>query len=127
MHWSEKYVGEPYIPGVGDCAALAARVARDVLRKECRLPDVHATGLRNQAMQIESSKDDLADRIDYPIDGQPALFVGRGRTCHIGVMCWISGEWWVLHADQSCGFVIRQKLREVIRVHYKVEGFYAWK
>ena len=94
---------------------------------DCQLPAIHATGLRSQAKQIIDCKDDLAKRIAFPKDAQPALFIGRGRTCHIGVMCWLSGEWWVLHADQGCGFVVRQKLPEMTRIHYQVEGFYAWK
>lgn len=127
MHWSEKYVGDPYVPGIADCAALAAKVAREVLRIACRLPDVHARGLRSQASQIQACKDEVATRSAVAKDGHPALFIGRGRTCHIGVMCWIADEWWVLHADQTAGFVVRQRLRDLTRVHYQLEGFYAWK
>ncbi|MYZ41430.1 hypothetical protein [Schauerella aestuarii] len=126
MHWSDKYVGEPYVPGVGDCASLAAKVGREVLGIACGLPEVHATGLRNQATQIYEHKDVLAGRVDKPIDGQPALFVGRGRVCHIGVCCLIAGETWILHADQTVGFVVRQRLREMTRIHYQLEGFYRW-
>jgi len=127
MHWSEKYVGEPYVSGVADCAALAARVAREVLGIACRLPDVHEKGLRGQAAQIQAHKDTIAERSAVAMDGHPVLFIGRGRTCHIGVMCWIASEWWVLHADQSAGFVIRQRLRDMTRVLYQLEGFYTWK
>ncbi|SOE48112.1 hypothetical protein ODI_R1242 [Orrella dioscoreae] len=42
-------------------------------------------------------------------------------------MCWLAGEWWVLHADQSAGSVLRQRLRDVTRLHFQLEGFYAWK
>lgn len=127
IHWSDKYVGEPYVPEVGDCAALAAKVNYEQFKKLPDLPNSHAVTLRDQSKQIVELKDDLAVKIDEPFDGCPVLLIGRGRLCHIGVMCWIAHDWWVLHADQSAGFVVRQRLRELTRLHYKVEGFYKWK
>ena len=125
-HWSDQYVGQPYIPETGDCAALAERVAREVFGKVVGLPTSHASTYREQAKQIMELRDDYAERIDEPVDGCPVLFVGRGRLCHIGVMCWIANEWYVLHADQSAGFVIRQRLRDMTQFHWKLENFYDW-
>ena len=127
IHWSDKYIGEPYVAEAGDCAALAAKVNSEQFKKLVDLPNSHAATLREQSKQIVELKDDLAVKIDEPFDGCPVLLIGRGRLCHIGVMCWIANEWWVLHADQSAGFVVRQRLRELTRLHYKVEGFYQWK
>lgn len=126
MHWSDKYVGIPYIPETGDCAVLAVRVAKEVFGKDISLPVSHAATIRAQAKQINDLKDDYAERIDAPVDGQPVLLVGRGHSCHIGIMCWIAGEWWVLHANQSFQFVTRERLRDITRIHYRVEGFYKW-
>lgn len=125
-HWSDQYVGQPYIKEVADCAALAARVSEEVFGKTIGLPTSHATTLRAQTKQILDLQADFAKKIPAPRDGQPVLFYGRGRLCHIGIMCWLSGEWWVLHADQTCGFVVRQRLREITRLHYQTEGFYQW-
>lgn len=127
MHWSDKYVGLPYIPDTGDCAALAVRVAREVFGLSPQIPHSHAVGLRAQAAQIMACRDDVAARVEEAREGCPALFVGRGRVCHVGVMCWLAGEWWVLHADQTAGSVLRQRLRDVTRIHFQLEGFYAWK
>jgi len=126
-HWSDRFVGEPYIAGSGDCAALAERVAREVFGKVVGLPASHAATYREQAKQIMELQDDYAVRLDGPVDGCPALFMGRGRLCHIGVMCRIANEWYVLHADQTAGFVLRQRLRDVTRLHFELEGYYAWK
>jgi len=117
----------PYIEETGDCAVLAERVAREVLGKAIGLPTSHATGYQEQAKQIAELKGDYADKIDAPIDGQPVLLIGRGHDCHIGVMCWIANEWWVLHANQSFGAVTRERLRALTRIHFKLEGFYQWK
>ena len=126
-HWSDQYVGQPYIRETGDCAALAERVAREVFGKVVGLPTSHASTYREQAKQIMELRDDYAERIDEPVDGCPVLFIGRGRLCHIGVACLLAHEVWILHADQSSGFVIRQRLRDVTRVHFRLEGFYKWK
>ncbi|NYT38859.1 hypothetical protein ERD78_18915 [Allopusillimonas soli] len=126
MHWSDSYVNIAYVPEMADCAVLAARVANDVLGKEITLPVSHAATIRAQARQVDELKDDYAVRVAAPIDGQPVLLIGRGQSCHIGVMCWIAHEWWVLHANQSFGFVTRERLRDLTRLHFKVEGFYQW-
>lgn len=126
-HWSDRYIGKPYIAGVADCASLAIEVVRDRQGRGIEVPVEHSAHYLGQSKQILRHKDDLADKIDAPEDGSPALFYGRGRLCHIGVMCWIANEWWVLHADQVSGFVIRQRLRDMTRVLYKLEGYYRWK
>lgn len=126
MHWSEKYLGEAYIPGVADCAVLAVRVAREVLGRDISIPVPHAATIRAQAAQIDAMKDDYAKRIESPKDGHPVLLVGRGRNCHIGIMCWLANEWWILHANQTFQSITRERQRDVTRVHYRVEGFYEW-
>ncbi len=127
MHWSEKYMNRPYVPETGDCAAFAELVAREVLGIVPGLPGNHEDTLRSQAAQIASAKADFVDRINAPEEGHPVLLTSRGDLFHIGVMCWVSGEWWVLHADKSFGAVIRQRLRVMTLVDYKIEGFYRWK
>ena len=126
VHWSDVYVGKPYIPESVDCAALAQKVARDILKIDPQLPSDHAVNYRAQSRQILAHKDEYAVKIDSPEDAQPVLLIARGRLCHIGVMCRIAGEWWILHADQSAGYVIRQREREITRLHYKIEGYYRW-
>lgn len=127
MHWSDRYLNRPYVPQVGDCAALAALVAREVLGIVPDLPDSHEDTLRAQAAQIARVKADFADRVGQPVEGHPVLLTSRGDLFHIGVMCQLAGEWWVLHADKSFGAVIRQRLRAMTMIDYKIEGFYRWK
>lgn len=126
MHWSDRYVGLPYTAESGDCAALAAKVAKEVLGKDCALPTSHSATLREQAKQIHDHRDSLAVRAVNPTDGQPALFIGRGRTCHIGVVCLIASEVWILHADQGAGFVVRERLSNMTKLRFQLEGFYKW-
>lgn len=127
MHWSDKYIGEPYLPSVGDCAALATKISKNEFGKDILLPLNHAETNREQTKQILDLKTEFAEKIDQPFDGCPVLLVTRGNLCHIGVMCWIGNDWWVLHADRSAGFVVRQRLRELTKLFYQLEGFYRWK
>lgn len=70
---------------------------------------------------------EFAEQIDEPVEGHPVLLRSRGDLFHIGVMCRLANEWWVLHADKGFGAVIRQPLRRMLMVDYKLEGFYQWK
>ena len=126
-HWSDKYLGEPYVKQTGDCAAFVQRVTRAEFGFDPPIPLSHADTLREQAKQIHSTKEDLAVKIDQPFEGCPVILESRGRTSHVGMMCFMVGEWWVLHADQTIGFVVRERLRDITKLRYKVEGFYKWK
>ncbi|RSE91447.1 hypothetical protein [Achromobacter aegrifaciens] len=127
MHWSDRYLNLPYIPETGDCAAIAALIAREILGINADIPGSHEVTLRAQAAQIARVKSDYAERVDEPVEGHPVLLLSRGDLFHIGVMCRLAGEWWVLHADKTFGAVIRQRLRFMTMIDYKIEGFYRWK
>ena len=126
MHWSEKFIGRPYIPGVADCMVLAEQVANEVLGLHIGIPTAHETSLRGQAEQLSRLKADFAVRVDAPIDAQPVLFVARGRFFHCGVVALIGGETWVLHNDSAAGMVVCQRLRDMTRWAYVFSGFYRW-
>lgn len=125
MTWVDRYIGIPYVAKTGDCAAFAQRVAREVLHMDVVLPG-HATGLRAQALQIDALKDRYAERVDAPIDAHPVLFLARKKFYHMGAVALIAGETWVVHADQSVGMVVCQRLRDMIAWQYELEGMYRW-
>src|SRR5690625_7944739 len=62
-HWSDAYIGRPYIPGVADCMHLAEEIAVDVLKINPKLPQTHEASLRKQAEQIDSLKADYAIKV----------------------------------------------------------------
>ncbi len=125
-HWSERYVGQPYVPGENDCAELAARVQREVFGREIRLPSERACGLRGLSAQIGAARDDYGAPTDAPEDGDAVLMTGRGRLSHVGVYCLIEDVPWVLHAMKRAGQVVRHRLRELPAQGLTVEGFYKW-
>jgi len=126
-HWSDRYVGQPYVPGENDCAELAARVQREVFGREIALPSERAFGLRGLTAQIDAARDDYGTRTDSPADGDAVLMRCRGKLSHIGVYCDLDGVGWVLHAVRNAGQVVRHRLRELPLQGLAVEGFYRWK
>lgn len=127
MHWSDAYIGREYIPGTMDCAVLAETVSREVFGRDVMLPGERAHGLRGLTAQIEALKDDLAEPVTAPEDGDAVLMIGRGSLDHIGVYCLIDGVPYVLHAMRNAGQVVRHRLRELGGLGLRVEGYYRFK
>ena len=126
-HWSEKYVGKPYVVGEYDCAELAMEVARDEFGLNVELLTERAIGLRAQTEQISACQADFAERTDDPQDGDPVLMKSRGRFSHIGVLAVIDGERWILHAMQNAGMVCLHRERNLKNINLEIEGYYTWK
>jgi hypothetical protein len=132
-HWSERYIGRRYIAGEFDCADLAELVQKEVFGREVHLPKdrdyAGKTGvakLRAMADQIAREKDRYAAPTDSPSDGDAVLMTGRGRDQHIGVLCVIGADKYVLHGTSSYGHAVLSLLRNIDRHGLAVEGFYKW-
>lgn len=133
-HWSDAYVGLPYVEGGFDCGDLARKVRAEVFDQAISLPSerlyVGLSGVakvRAMHRQIELCRDDCATPTAMPRDGDGVLIQANGYIDHIGIYCLINGEPWVLHAALDARQVIRTRLRELPLYGYRVEGFYQWK
>lgn len=135
MHWSDRYVGLPYVPGEFECGDFAVRVQHEIFQREIRLPTGRLPGAMGRARQLAEHRDEFSRRIDEAAaeEGDAVLINTRGLDQHIGVLCFIGGEWWVMHnlsvgknQMNYCGQVVRHRLREMVRRGYKIEGFYRW-
>lgn len=129
MHWSEAYIGNPYIPGEADCGRLVCRVRREVFRLP--VPDEaefeRAASRLGRVGQMADAVAVFGQPVAVPSDGDAVLMICRGRPSHIGVYCVVDGEPSVLHAMENAGCVVRHALRNLGLVQLAVEGFYAWK
>lgn len=132
-HWSERYVGMPYVVDQFECADLCVLVNREVFRREIRLPAIRwHRGKRGheryQAMtdQVAAAKDDYAEPTSAPEEGDAVLLLSRGRMSHIGTYCVIQGEPWVLHAVSWAGQALLTRIRELHLQGLQVEGYYRW-
>lgn len=129
MHWSDNYIGEPYVTGDADCARLIAKVRKDVYK----LPvpnDVEverAASRLGRVGQMSDLVDQYGERTDNPSEGDVVLMLCRARPSHVGVYCVVDNEPCVLHAMENAGMVVRHRLRDLPKVFLTVEGFYKWK
>jgi hypothetical protein len=136
VHWTSKYVGLPYTEGSFDCADLARLVQKEVFFRKIDIPasrDYSAienastsAKFRAMAAQIDRVKGDVAKAVEDPIEGDAVLLRSRGYHQHIGTVCWIAGEKWILHASDRSGQVTLQRERDLMTKGYSVEGYYRW-
>lgn len=135
-HWSEKYVGLLYQPGVFDCGVLCEQVQQAEFGRSVTAPkdrdyynipegDVVAR-FKAMSSQVSRVKDQYAQRTESPSDGDAVLLVTRGYMQHLGIYCLIQGEAYVLHASESAKQVVLHKLSHLVMKGLKVEGFYKW-
>lgn len=121
-HWTDSYIGLPYIEGDQDCAEVLARVQREVFGRAVTVPRTRADGPFGKSAQIAQGAVDLADPVDSPFEGDAVLMKVRGLW-HVGV--WFeAGEPWVLHALRSSGQVVAHRVRDLPVLGIKVEGYY---
>lgn len=126
QHWSHQFVGQPYVPRENDCAALAAKVQREIFGRDIRLPTERALHGRGFAEQIDRLKADYACLVVAPQEGDAVLMICKGRPSHIGIYCVIAGEPWVLHAVRNAGQVVLTRLRELGANGLAIEAYYRW-
>lgn len=129
MHWSDTYIGEPYVAGDADCARLIARVRQEVYK----LPVPNDVEVNRAASRLGrmAQMSDLVEMYgqctDTPEEGDVVLMMCRARPSHVGVYCIVDNEPCVLHAMENAKMVVRHRLRDLHKVLLTVEGFYKWK
>lgn len=124
-HWSERYVGMPYKPGEFDCADLVVLVQREIFKREVSLPSEHAQHPAGRARQILDLRNDYARPTAQPKEGDAALLITRGRLQHIGVLCLVGAQRWVLHNAEGAGVVMHSV--PMLAAHgYSIEDYYTW-
>jgi hypothetical protein len=128
-HWSEPYIGEPYVPGEADCARLLCRVRQEVFHRPVPAAvDVErAVSRLGRAAQMVDGVEAFGVAVSDPKEGDAVLMLCCGRPSHIGVFCVVDGERCVLHAMENVGMVVLHRLRDLHKCMLAVEGFYQWK
>jgi cell wall-associated NlpC family hydrolase len=128
-HWSEPYVGLPYVRGAADCARLVCQVRTEVFGGT--VPDEveaeRALSAYGRFQQMAQGVENYGYPVSAPREGDVVLMRSRARPSHVGVYCVVDGEPAVLHALEKPGQVILTRLRDLPRVCLSVEGYYRWK
>ena len=132
-HWSDKYLGRPYLRGEFDCADLVVEVARAEFGRAVALPR-HAEGVRARDRQIEELTGVLGRRLDRAAgeaiqDGDIVLMKAAGRRLslghHIGVVAALPLAACVVHCLAGIG-VARHALDCLAERGLALTGFYRW-
>ena len=128
MHWTEKYIGRPYVRGIADCARLVCEVRRQEFRGE--VPEetevVRAQSALGRALQVSDGVAVYMEVTDTPEDGDVVLVYVRGRPSHVGVFSFLD-EPCILHATENAGMTVLHKIRDLPKYGMSVEGYYKWK
>ena len=126
-HWTQQYVGLPYVVGACDCASLTERVQQEQFGRELSLPSARAKNHRGWSKQINHHRDNFVQPTDTPAEGDLVLMAGRGYLNHIGTLVIIEAERHVLHAMYAAKQVCLHKLARLEDVGLKLEGIYTWR
>jgi hypothetical protein len=122
MSWHEKYLGISYEQK--NCAELVSFVLRNEL-------NLYSTANYIDGLDHANSKNSFDDyssivcEIGVPTD-KCAVVLSHGLDQgHIGIVCMINNQPYVLHSMRSRGSSL-QTISALIQVGYKVDGFYKW-
>ncbi len=127
MHWTDRYVGRPYVKDQLDCGGWVEKILREQFKREIELPRERAQGLRPRSKQIQLERDNYLERTGTPAEGDCVLMIGRGDLWHMGLMVWIQREPYVLHAMEGFGQVVLHRVRQLAALGLTVEGYYRWR
>lgn len=127
-----RFIGIPYCPRRMDCADLAMLVQRELFGREVLLAGKRPRPLSAAAQDaaIDAYKDQLAERVAQPQDGDAVLMrePGAERAGHIGTYFFINYAPHVLHtAAWMQGGSTLHRMQDLSAMGLTVEGFYRWK
>jgi len=119
-HWSDSYIGLTYSDF--NCAELAREIQATEFDRWLTMPV--DTCQRNHAGDLLG---DYGIRIDKPVDGGACVMThAEGSKWHLGIVCLIAGQTWILHSLARVGSV-RSRPRDLKRLGLEIEGYYQWK
>lgn len=124
-HWSQSYIGLPY--SEYDCAQLCIKVQSEQFNRKIDLPNYRPRDLKKISEIISDHKYDFADKIPNPIEGDGVLMIGKGRLNHIGIVCFINNQLYILHAMRNAGISVLHHINSLSSAGLKLEGYYKWK
>ena len=128
MHWSDDYVGKPYIRGEYDCLSLVDDVSRNVFGQKIADNEERAERLAEMSDQIRERIENYVHPIDEAEaeDGDVLLIKCKGRLNHTGIFTVINGVKYVVHNLMNVKSVVIHRLRDLEKYNMEVEGYYRF-
>jgi len=125
-HWTDTYVGRPYIVDEYDCGHLAEDVLNEFNDEQVTLPSRSSFNVKSLSKDIADQKETYCDPITDAVDGDIALMKCRGLY-HIGIYFSISTKQYVLHNMKNVGSVVIHNLRDLPKYGMTLEGLYRYR
>lgn len=128
-HWSETYVGLPYVIDEFDCTHLLQKVSEEVFGKVVPLPQERQPTVFGLSDQVARHKNHYFEPIEkkQAEDGDIVIMITNKRLNHIGVYFNKGGVDYVLHNLRNTGSVAAHKIRDLARINLQVEGYYKFR
>ncbi len=130
-HWSEAYIGRPYVEGAFDCADLVALVLAERFARHWS-PPPRARGVRGRDAQVGALATEYARPLAHgerATEGDGVLMRAAGRRRglghHIGLHVGIESDAWVLHCQRGVGTVLHPAASLAAR-GLEIQGLYRW-
>lgn len=126
-HWSQPYVGIPYIPGVYDCADMCAQVCKDIFGKKVDIPRHSQTDTEKLSALFDEHKNDYLESVISPRDGDIALMLSGKQLNHIGIFFKLNQGQYILHNHRAIGSVVVDSVLRLRARGLRIEGYYRLK
>jgi hypothetical protein len=121
-HWTQAYVGLPYIMGVGECGHRAALVWRERFGFEVEAaPAFGDMDAAQKLIRAKLSGPDWAP-VQQPAEGDAVIMWKGNRIAHVGV--WVApGR--VLHCTRAEGMVLTPE-EDLASQGFRIFGYFRW-
>ncbi|GAA5784707.1 NlpC/P60 family protein [Chitiniphilus shinanonensis] len=123
-HWSDAWLGRPYVAGERDCGYYAAQILRTEFGRQIEIPGERRPGPFGRCAQLAERLAAAVVRVEQPAEGDIVLMRCAGRLQHVGVYTEIRGASYVVHALESLHQVQRHRLIDLPYLNCQLEGFY---
>ena len=124
--WAKNYIGKKWTQKQ-DCGYWFRRIQKEQFNREIPIiynkPNKPFLFLRN-AMKLIKNKQVYFDwkETKKPIEGDAVILAVRTVPHHIGVVCYIDNLLYILHATESSGVILSNKLSLELN-HFKIIEF----
>lgn len=128
-HWTDKYVGLPYVPNEFDCAHLVVKVQNEQFNQNISMPIEREGHVFLLSKQIDEHLHEYYEEKpkEQAQEGDMVLMRCRGRLNHIGIYVVVNGVPYVLHNIKNLGSVALHRIRELDKYGVVFDSVYALK
>jgi hypothetical protein len=119
-HWTQAYVGLPYIMGVGECGHRAALVWRERFGFEVEAAPAHGDMAAAQTLIKAELAGPKWSPVQQPAEGDAVIMWKGDRVAHVGI--WVAPGH-VLHCTRKDGMILTSE-EDLPAQGFRVFGYF---